>query len=127
MTSAPTAGDARDAAASDPATRGMTRLSPHVVERIAAYACHRATALVTPQLDPHAPRSVAPRARAEVNGRLTRLSVFVGVAYPSPVGAFAASVRSVVTADVERLCGLRVVGIDVEAMPVNLRRRRRVL
>jgi hypothetical protein len=121
------AGMTQEPAAADPATRGVTRVSPHVVERIAAYACHRATAAVTPQLEPNAPRSVAPRARAEINGRLARLSVSVGVRYPAPVAAFAASVRSVVTTDVENLCGLRVVGIDVEAAPVNIRQRTRVL
>lgn len=116
----------QSAAATEPAARGVTRVSPHVVERIAAYACHRAAAIVTPQLEPHAPRSVAPRARAEVNGRLARLSITAGVRYPAPVTAFAASIRAVVTADVERLCGLRVVGVDVEASPVNVQRRTRV-
>lgn len=114
-------------ALSDPAVRGITRISPHVVERIAAYACHRASAVVLPLVDTDAPRSGAPRARAEITGRLARLSVTVSVRYPSPLTAFAAGVRSVVTADVERLCGLRVVAVDVEAEPVNLQRRTRVL
>lgn len=124
---APIAGTTQSRATVDPATRGLTRVSPHVVERIAAYACHRAAAAVIPQLEPHAPRTVAPRARAEINGKLTRLSISVAVRYPSPITSFAASVRSVVTADVERLCGLRVVAIDVEASPVNVRRTTRVL
>ena len=117
----------KDSSSTDPATRGVTRIAPHVVERIAAYACHRAAAIVSPQLELNAPRSIAPKARAEINGRVARLSVSVGVQYPSPVMAFAANVRSVVTEDVESLCGLRVVGIDVEASPVDLRRRTRVL
>lgn len=125
--SSPLAAVTTQPSATDPAGRGLTRISPHVVERIAGYACQHATAVVTPQLDPTAPRSVAPRVRAEIDGRLARLSITVGVRYPEPVAAFAAGLRSAVTAEVERLCGLRVVGIDVEASPVNLRRRTRVL
>ncbi|WP_134323243.1 Asp23/Gls24 family envelope stress response protein [Cumulibacter soli] len=111
----------------DPAARGLTRISPNVVERIAAHACHRADGAITPQLHPAAPRGSAPRARAEINGKIARLTVTVGVQYPMPVAAFAATLRDVVAADVERLCGLHVVAIDVEAAPVNLRRRTRVL
>lgn len=118
---------ARPAGLPDPATRGFTRVSPHVVERIAAHACLRATAVATPSSSATVPRALAPRARAEINGKIARLAVTVGVEYPSPVAAFAAGVRAVVTADVERLCGLRVVGVDVEALPVDLRRRTRVL
>lgn len=107
-------------------SRGITRISPHVVERIAAFACNRADLVVTPRTNEHAPRSVAPRARAEVNGRHARLSVSVGAQYPASMTALAASVRAVVTEDVERLCGLQVVGVDVDAQPVNLERKTRV-
>lgn len=110
----------------DPAMRGLTRVAPHVVERIAAFACHRATAVATPGSAAGVARTLTPRARAEINGKIARLAVTVGVEYPSPVAVFAAGVRAVVTADVERLCGLRVVGVDVEALPVDLRRRTRV-
>lgn len=110
----------------DPAARGITRVSPHVVERVAAYACHRADSVVTPRTDSDAPSATTPRARAEVSGRQARLSVSVGARYPASIAALAASVRRLVAEDVERLCGLSVVGVDVEAHPVNLARQRRV-
>lgn len=106
--------------------RGVTRISPHVVERIAGHACHRADGAVTPRTHPGAPQATAPRVRAEVTGRHARLSVSAGALYPASLTAFAAAVRTVVVDDVERLCGLRVVGVDVEALPVNLERRTRV-
>lgn len=110
----------------DASTRGITRVSPHVVERIAAFACNRADRVVTPRTHEQAPSSLIPRARAEINGRHARLSVTVGALYPSAMTVFAASVRQVVTEDVQRLCGLQVVGVDVEAQPVNLERKVRV-
>ncbi|WP_153505805.1 hypothetical protein [Cumulibacter manganitolerans] len=105
---------------------GFTRISPYVVERIAGHACHRAEGAVTPRTHAGAPQSTAPRVRAEVTGRHARLSVSTGALYPAPLTAFAAAVRAVVVDDVERLCGLRVVAVDVEALPVNLERRTRV-
>ncbi|WP_106847891.1 hypothetical protein [Blastococcus sp. Marseille-P5729] len=112
--------------ADDASARGITRVSPHVVERIAAFACHRADRAVTPRTHEHAPSSVIPRARADINGRHARLAVSVGALYPISMTTFARSVRQVVTDDVERLCGLQVVAVDVEAQPVNLERQARV-
>lgn len=123
--SAPT-GEQSGVGADDASARGITRLSPHVVERIAAFACNRAERVVTPRTHEHAPSSVIPRARADINGRHARLAVSVGAMYPTPMTSFAASVRQVVTEDVERLCGLEVVGVDVEAQPINLERKVRV-
>lgn len=125
MTATPPA-DVPQEVSDDPSGRGVTRVSPHVVERIAAYACNRASNVVTPRTDHDAPRSSAPRAHAEINGRHARLSLAVGTTYPSSLVAVATSVRAVVIEDVQRLCGLQVIAVDVDAQPVNLHRRSRV-
>lgn len=111
---------------SDPASRGLTRVSPHVVERIASYACASVPGTVTPRTAPPEVTAPAPRARADVSGRHAHLTVTVGMSYARPVGTTAIEVRRQISSDVERLCGMDVVAVDVEAVPVHTMRRSRV-
>ncbi|GAB3299535.1 Asp23/Gls24 family envelope stress response protein [Epidermidibacterium keratini] len=111
---------------SDPASRGLTRVSPHVVERIATHACASVPGTVTPRTAPPEVTAPPPRARADVSGRHAHLSVTVGMSYARPIANVATEVRRHVSADVERLCGMQVVGVDVEAVPIHTMRRSRV-
>lgn len=116
---------AADAPLAEPAARGVTRIAPSVVERIAAFTCTQVDGTLTRRAtgDTRAPVT---RARAEVSGRQAHLSVTVGVRYARSVVTTASAIRQAVTAEVQRMCGLEVVGVDVEALPVNLSRRSRV-
>lgn len=103
----------------DGATRGLTRIAPNVVERVAAYACRDVNGvLVRPALSEDT-KVPSIRARADVMGAAAHVTVWLPVEYPRPIINVAAAVRERIVADVHRLCGLRVEGIDIEALPIN--------
>ena len=111
---------------SDPATRGLTRIAPSVVERVAAFACRSASHVLSQPATPEDPKIPSIRARADVMGSHVHLSVRLPVAYPRPIIEVSAAVRTEISRAVQHLCGLQVDGVDVEAIPVNLTRVTRV-
>lgn len=111
---------------SDPATRGLTRIAPNVVEQVAAFACRRADHVLSGPTTLHGPKVPSIRARADVMGSHVHLSVRLPVAYPHPIIEVSAAVRTEIGRSVHRLCGLQVDGVDVEAVPINLTRVTRV-
>lgn len=126
MSVAPSSAPTNETSRDDPAGRGLTRVAPHVVERIAAYACERVDGTITPRTAAKGSSAPTVRARADVSGPRAHLAITVGMSYAQPVAATAVDVRNAVRADVERLCGMRVVAVDVEALPVHTMRRSRV-
>lgn len=110
---------------SDPGTRGLTRIAPNVVERVAAFACRKASGVLS---ESNADRSTIPpiRAQADVMGSHVHLAVRLPVEYPRPIVEVSASAREVVNEAVHRLCGLHVDTVDIEAVPINRTRRARV-
>lgn len=121
-----TAVDAQQHPLADPSVRGVTRISPIVVERIAAYACNSVPGAVTRDQFAYLERVPPVKVRAEVMGSTTHLVVSVGVEWPAPIVRIAHAVRTHVAAEVERMCGLSIVGVDVRPVPVVVRRATRV-
>ncbi|PRZ43701.1 putative alkaline shock family protein YloU [Antricoccus suffuscus] len=110
----------------DPGTRGLTRIAPNVVERVAAFACRDADGVLSARSAPSASKMPPIRARADVMGSHVHLSVRVPVVYPRRIIEVSASVRAEISRAVQHLCGLHVDGVDVEAVPVNQTRVTRV-
>lgn len=113
----------RTAALSAPDERGRTRVATKAVEKIAARAAIEVPAIggVTRRApgtrhglgfgsDRAADR---PRVRAEVDGGLATLRMWVSIAYPQPVGAVIRQARGLVKDRVAQLAGLEVDHLDV--------------
>ena len=115
-----------DAQSSDPSTRGLTRIAPNVVERVAAFACRGADDVLARPETSHGPKIPSIRARADVMGSHVHISVRLPVAYPRPIVEVSTAVRAEIGRVVQHLCGLQVDGVDVEAIPVNQTRITRV-
>lgn len=110
----------------DPAQRGITRISPVAVERVAVHACRPVLGLLTRENHPTEERAPATRVRAEVMGNTAHLAVTVGVRYPAPLLPIAQEIRRVVSAEVQQMCGLEIIGVDVTPVPIVIRRTSRV-
>lgn len=112
----------------EPDLRGVTRISPVVVEKIAQRAASEMPEIVTPDT-PITGGGVGPhvRARAEVRGGEARITLGLGVSYPARLIEVASAVRAEVSERVASLAGVRVVEVDVEVSPVLVDRRRRVV
>lgn len=121
-----TAVDAQQQTLADPSVRGVTRISPVVVERIAAHACNSVPGAVTRERFAYLDRVPPVKVRAEVMGSSTHLVVSVGVEWPAPIVRIAHAVKAQVATEVQRMCGLSIVGVDVRPVPIVVRRATRV-
>ncbi len=111
---------------SDPAMRGLTRIAPNVVERVAAFACRGTEDVLFEPQTSSGPKFPSIRARADVMGSHVHISVRLPIAYPRQILEVSAAVRVEIGRAVQHLCGLQVDGVDVEAVPVNRARTTRV-
>lgn len=110
----------------DPETRGATRLSPVVVEKIARRAAGEVESVVpigTPIFG--GGLAPAPRTRAEVRGAEAEVAISVPVHYPIPLREVGDRVRSHVAERILEFTGLRVTRVDVETAPMRVDRQQR--
>ncbi|KFG01501.1 hypothetical protein IQ62_07355 [Streptomyces scabiei] len=91
--------------------RGATRIADRVVAKIAAQAAREALVASTPD-------SAPPNATVVVRHETARVSVSLGLPYPSDIGGQCAAVRRHVTERVGTLAGMHVseVAVHVERL-----------
>lgn len=112
--------DPADGGENDPGSRGRTRISDRVVEKIAARAVaevDRATGtprhLLGVRLGSTGSDTPA-RVDADVDGGIVTVAVTMAVQWPAPIRTVTRQVRAHVTERLETLTGLQVAQVDID-------------